>query len=51
MKLRAQTAIITGAACGIGHEIALRFAREGARVVVADVDEAGARAVAAEIAA
>jgi 3-oxoacyl-[acyl-carrier protein] reductase len=44
-------AIITGAAQGIGRDIALRFAREGARVVVADLNETHASAVAAEIAA
>jgi NAD(P)-dependent dehydrogenase (short-subunit alcohol dehydrogenase family) len=36
-------AVITGAASGIGRETALLFAREGARVVVADVDDAGGR--------
>jgi 3-oxoacyl-[acyl-carrier protein] reductase len=41
-------AIITGAAQGIGKTYALRFAREGAHVVVADVREEQARAVAAE---
>ncbi len=34
-------AVVTGAAGGIGRETALRFAAEGARVVVADVDEEG----------
>ena len=34
-------ALVTGAASGIGRAIALRYAREGFRVVVSDVDEAG----------
>jgi NAD(P)-dependent dehydrogenase (short-subunit alcohol dehydrogenase family) len=39
-RLRDKTAIITGAASGIGRESALLFASEGANVVVADMDEA-----------
>ena len=38
-RLRDRTAIVTGASQGIGREIALEFAREGATVVVADVKE------------
>lgn len=41
MKLENQVAIITGAGSGIGRATAIRFAQEGARVVVLDVDEAG----------
>ena len=41
--------IITGGAHGIGRGHAMEFAREGARVVVADQNEYGARAVADEI--
>jgi 3-oxoacyl-[acyl-carrier protein] reductase len=48
VRLRDRVAIITGAAQGIGRAYALRFAREGARVVVADVRHEQAVAVAAE---
>jgi 3-oxoacyl-[acyl-carrier protein] reductase len=37
MKLKDKVAIITGAGQGIGKEIALAFAREGAKVVVTDI--------------
>ncbi|MCX6927816.1 MAG: glucose 1-dehydrogenase [Verrucomicrobia bacterium] len=40
MRLKNKTALITGAASGIGRESALLFAREGAAVVCADVTEA-----------
>ena len=40
--------IVTGAAGNLGHGIALGFAREGARVLIADIDSAQAEAVAAE---
>ena len=40
MRLRDKVAIVTGAAAGIGQGTALRFAREGASVVVTDLDEA-----------
>jgi meso-butanediol dehydrogenase/(S,S)-butanediol dehydrogenase/diacetyl reductase len=49
MRLADRVALVTGAARGIGREIALRFAREGAAVVVADVDTAGVDRVAAEL--
>jgi NAD(P)-dependent dehydrogenase (short-subunit alcohol dehydrogenase family) len=39
MRLQDKVAIITGAGSGIGREAALIFAREGARVVVADMNE------------
>ena len=46
---KALRVLITGAARGIGRAIALRFAREGANVAVADLNLEGVRAVAAEI--
>src|SRR5688500_10950340 len=48
-RFEGKTAIVTGAAQGIGKAIATRLAREGARVVVADINEAGAKAVAKKI--
>ena len=45
MRLQGKTAIITGAANGIGAATARRFADEGARVVVCDVDEEAGRRV------
>jgi NAD(P)-dependent dehydrogenase (short-subunit alcohol dehydrogenase family) len=42
MILQDQVAIITGAASGVGRAAAIEFARQGARVCVADVDEPGA---------
>ena len=41
MRLAGKVAIITGGAHGMGESEALIFAREGATVVVADVDERG----------
>ncbi len=49
MRLRDKVAIITGSGRGIGREIARRFAEEGARVVVADVDRANAEATVRDI--
>ena len=49
MKLKDKSAIVTGAASGIGKEIALVFAREGTKVAIADLNKAAAEEVAAEI--
>ena len=48
MKLQGKNAFITGAASGLGAEIALAFAREGAKVFVTDVDAEGAKRVGAQ---
>lgn len=42
-RLRGKTAIVTGAAHGIGRATAILFAREGARVLALDIDEDGGR--------
>ena len=49
MRLNEKSAIITGAASGIGKAIALRFAREGARVAIADLNKEATEATAKEI--
>lgn len=49
MRLADKVAIVTGAGSGIGHATAVLFAREGARVTVADRNLAAAEAVAAGI--
>ena len=51
MEMRDRTVVVTGGASGIGKATALLLAREGARVIIGDVDEAGGRAAAAEAAA
>jgi len=48
-KLDGTISLITGSARGIGRAMALRYAREGASVVVVDLQEAAAKAVAQEI--
>ncbi len=47
-RLLGKRALITGGGAGIGRAITLAFAQEGASVLVADIDEAAARAVAEE---
>ena len=49
MQLAGAVAVVTGGAAGIGRALCERFAAEGARVVVADVDAVGAAAVARQI--
>ena len=49
MRLVDKVSIITGAGSGIGHATAIKFAQEGAKVAVCDIDEPSAQAVAREI--
>jgi 3-oxoacyl-[acyl-carrier protein] reductase len=49
MRLENKVVIITGAGSGIGRETALLFAKEGAKVVVADVNEKGGEETVAQI--
>ena len=49
-RLAGKTALVTGGGKGIGRGIARRFAREGANVVVAEIDEAAGRATVGELA-
>ena len=49
MQLENKVAVVTGAASGIGKEIATLFVREGAKVVIADLNQKGADAVATEL--
>jgi NAD(P)-dependent dehydrogenase (short-subunit alcohol dehydrogenase family) len=48
-RLQAKSCVITGAALGIGRATAIRFAQEGARLVVTDIQEAPLNALAAEL--
>jgi 3-hydroxybutyrate dehydrogenase len=49
MKLKSKIAIVTGGASGIGLEIATTFAREGAKVAIADLDRAASERAASAI--
>ncbi len=49
MQLKNKVAVVTGAASGIGRQIARTFARAGASIAIADLDHAGARRAAAEL--
>jgi NAD(P)-dependent dehydrogenase (short-subunit alcohol dehydrogenase family) len=49
-ELRGKVAVITGGASGIGKALATRFAAEGMKLVLADIDDVSLRAVSAEFA-
>ncbi|QNK72597.1 3-hydroxybutyrate dehydrogenase [Variovorax sp. PAMC28562] len=49
MQLKNKVAFITGSASGIGKEIAIVFAKEGAKIVIADLNKEAADATAAEL--
>ena len=49
MRLDNKVAVVTGAASGIGKEIARTFVREGAKVAIADLNQAGADSTATEL--
>lgn len=49
MRLAGKTAVVTGAGSGMGRAIAVLFAKEGARVVLADIDQESLNETAAHI--
>lgn len=49
MQLKDKVAYITGSASGIGKEIAILFAQEGAKIIIADLNKEAADATAAEL--
>ncbi len=49
MRLNGKTALITGGSSGLGAAMATRFVAEGASVVIADIDDAGGEALAAQL--
>jgi len=49
MRLKDKVAIVTGAASGIGNQIARTFAEQGAKVAIVDLNQAGAEAAAGEL--
>jgi len=51
MRLADRVAVVTGAGSGIGRATAVRFAEEGARVALVDLDESGLRETAGQVAA
>ena len=51
MEIRGKVAVVTGAGSGIGRATAVRLAREGGAVIVADLDDAGGRETVARVAA
>jgi NAD(P)-dependent dehydrogenase (short-subunit alcohol dehydrogenase family) len=51
VRLEGRVAIVTGGSSGFGRATAVRFAQEGARVVIADLDEAGGKESARQVAA
>lgn len=48
-RMEGRIAVVTGAGQGIGRAVAIRYAKEGAKVAVIDINEASAKAVASEI--